>query len=89
MDNKLAVALKHLGLLSCAITIGCPLSSSDAEHMVILGGGWIIWLKKFFYLPQFVLNVFRSDVYRGTFTMHWPAFYSNSLKKFGEPFRKK
>ncbi|EIE77705.1 hypothetical protein RO3G_02409 [Rhizopus delemar RA 99-880] len=34
MDNKLALALKHLGLLSCAITIGCPLpSSSSEEHM--------------------------------------------------------
>ncbi|EIE78044.1 hypothetical protein RO3G_02748 [Rhizopus delemar RA 99-880] len=63
MDNKLALGLKRLGLLSCAITIGCPLPSSDLEHTVLLGGFWIIWLKKLFYLPQFVLNVFRSDVY--------------------------
>ncbi|EIE91563.1 hypothetical protein RO3G_16274 [Rhizopus delemar RA 99-880] len=63
MDNKLTLALKHLGLLCCPIAIGCPLSSSDSEHMVLLGGCWIIWLKKFFYLPQFVLNVFKSDVY--------------------------
>ncbi|EIE86227.1 hypothetical protein RO3G_10938 [Rhizopus delemar RA 99-880] len=48
----------------------------------------IIWPKKFFYLPQFVLNVFRSDIYRGTFTMHWPAFYSNSPKKLSEPSRR-
>ncbi|EIE88971.1 hypothetical protein RO3G_13682 [Rhizopus delemar RA 99-880] len=54
--------------------MGCPL---------------ITWPKKFFYLPQFVLNVFRSNVYRDTFIMHWPAFYSNSLKKFGEPSRRK
>ncbi|EIE87586.1 hypothetical protein RO3G_12297 [Rhizopus delemar RA 99-880] len=89
MDNKLALALKHLELLSRAITISCPLSPSDSGHMVFLGGCWIIWLKKFFYLPQFVLNIFRSDVYRGTFTMHWPVFYSNSLKKLGEPSRRK
>ncbi|EIE77646.1 hypothetical protein RO3G_02350 [Rhizopus delemar RA 99-880] len=63
MDNKLALALKHLGLLCCAITTGSSLPSSDSEeHMVILGGCWIIWPKKFFYLPQFVLNVFRSQV---------------------------
>ncbi|EIE89348.1 hypothetical protein RO3G_14059 [Rhizopus delemar RA 99-880] len=89
MDNELALVLKHLGLLCCPITIGYPLPSNDSEHMALLGGCWSIWSKKFFYLPQFVLNVFRSDVYRGTFTMHWPAFYSNSLKKFGEPSRRK
>ncbi|EIE86636.1 hypothetical protein RO3G_11347 [Rhizopus delemar RA 99-880] len=63
MDNKSALALKHLKLLCYPITIGCPLPSSDSEHMVLLGGFWIIWLKKFFYLPQPVLNVFRSGVY--------------------------
>ncbi|EIE77750.1 hypothetical protein RO3G_02454 [Rhizopus delemar RA 99-880] len=63
MDNKFALASKHSGLLSCAITIGCPLPSSDSEeHMILLGGCWIIWFKKFFYLSQFVLNVFRSQV---------------------------
>ncbi|EIE78981.1 hypothetical protein RO3G_03686 [Rhizopus delemar RA 99-880] len=74
MDNKLALALKHLGRLSCAITIGCSL---------------IIWFKNFFYIPQFVLDVFRSDVYQGIFTMYWPVFYSNSLEKFDEPSRGK
>ncbi|EIE79927.1 hypothetical protein RO3G_04635 [Rhizopus delemar RA 99-880] len=56
MDNKLVLALKHSGLLCCS------LPSSNSEHMVLLGGCWIIWPKKFFYLPQFALNVFRSDI---------------------------
>ncbi|EIE87617.1 hypothetical protein RO3G_12328 [Rhizopus delemar RA 99-880] len=40
MDNKLALALKHLELLPCAITNGCPLSPSDSGDMVLLGVCW-------------------------------------------------